>query len=152
VLSDGPRVVETSYWSSPHARSGYLQISINAGAVRVLVPPAVERRLLSELPPVGTPCRYVQDARSGMRRIVYLDDPDAPWVLEVSAAQADRMLPPGEHGRKVRLLWYGQEGERGVRLFREEEACGRVPEVVDPQARNPGASQRTRYRFTLRMA
>jgi hypothetical protein len=127
VLSDGPRVVATSYWSSPHAQSGYVWISVNAGAVRVLVPPAAERRPLAELPPAGTPCLYVQDGRSGARRIVYLDDPASLWVLEVGAAQADRTLPPGEHGRKVRLLWYGQDGERGVRLLRDEERRNRCP-------------------------
>ncbi len=39
ITNDGPGVLETTYWSTEHARKGLLWVSVNAGAVRVLVPP-----------------------------------------------------------------------------------------------------------------
>jgi hypothetical protein len=124
VKNDGPLVVETNYWDLEHAARGLLFFSWNAGALRVLVPPAAER-MLEELPPPGTECRYVQAGdRAGL---LYLDDPERPYFLDVDIRQCDRRLPPGDHGRRVLLLWYGKGEGRGTRLLRREEA---VVEVI----------------------
>lgn len=120
IRNSGQAVVATNYWSTPHAANGLLYISINAGAIRVLVPPATAY-LLAELPPVGTPCRYEQGERTC--RIVLLDDPADPYVIEVDARQVDRRLPAEDRGRTVPLLWYiPGDGPEAVRLARREEA------------------------------
>ncbi len=119
IANDGQAVVSTSYWSTPHADAGYLYVSINAGAIRVLVP-AATAYLLDELPPVGTPCEYRQGAR--ICSIILLDDPADPHAIEVDAQQVDRRLLASDVGRTVPLLWYVQGGMKGVRLARREEA------------------------------
>ena len=40
VSNHGPLITSTSYWDSDHARAGKLYCSVNAGAIRVLLPPA----------------------------------------------------------------------------------------------------------------
>jgi len=62
IANDGQAVVSTSYWSTPHADAGYLYVSINAGAIRVLVP-AATAYLLDELPPAG--CADMQHHPAG---------------------------------------------------------------------------------------
>ncbi len=58
--------------------------------------------------------------------LLYLDDPDRQYAVEVDARQCDRRLPAEDDGREVRVFRYGQEGEEGVRLLREEEAVVEV--------------------------
>lgn len=123
VTNDGQRVLSTNYWSTPHAARGLLWLSWNAGALRVLIPPAAEH-LLQELPPPGTPVTYHQ--RQATRTLLYEDDPEQPYAVEVDARQCDRTLPPSDDGKVASLLWYGQEGEQGVRLLREERLTIRI--------------------------
>ncbi len=84
------------------------------------------------MPPPGTPCRYLQDTTSGRVTVVYLDDPRNPYVVDLDIRQVDLRLPPEDSGRTVRLLWYGQRGEHGVRLLREEQATVEV--ILAPDA------------------
>jgi len=39
VTNHGPLIVQTNYWDSELAREGKLFVSVNAGAIRVLLPP-----------------------------------------------------------------------------------------------------------------
>lgn len=120
VTNDGPAVVATTYWATPHAGRGLLYVTINAGAIRVLVP-APAAALLDELPPAGTPCRYEQGP--DRCQIVLLDRPGDPYVVDVDARMADRRLPASDGGRAAPLHWYvpGAEPE-AVRLARRETA------------------------------
>ena len=39
ITNDGPRIVTTNYWDTEHACGGKYYCSVNAGAIRILVPP-----------------------------------------------------------------------------------------------------------------
>ena len=39
ITNDGPRILTTNYWDTEHARGGKYYCSVNAGAIRILVPP-----------------------------------------------------------------------------------------------------------------
>jgi|GEM_PF-1912442 len=111
----------TTYWGTEHARRGYLYLSFNGGALRVLVPePAAG--VLAQLPPEGTPCEYLQEGlpeEPGMPALVWDDDPARPFRIAVSRHQVDRRLPPEDGGREVPLIWYVPDPARGLEAVRE---------------------------------
>ena len=66
IQNAGPEVLATTYWRTEHARRGYLHLSFNGGALRVVVPePAAG--VLAQLPPEATPCEYLQEGLPGSR-------------------------------------------------------------------------------------
>jgi hypothetical protein len=83
IQNAGPEVLATTYWRTEHARRGYLYLSFNGGALRVLVPePAAG--VLAQLPPEGTPCEYLQEGlpeEPGMPALVWTDDPAQPFRI-----------------------------------------------------------------------
>lgn len=117
VVNDGPRVAQTDYWSTPHARHGLLYLTINAGAIRLLVPNPTAY-MLAELPPIGT--RATLARGNGIYRLALHDRPADPYVLEIDVRQADRRIPKSDTGRTVPLVWYRQDGRDGVKEVRRE--------------------------------
>lgn len=117
IANEGPTVVSTTYWATEHAARGLLYASVNAGAVRVLVPPATER-LLDDLPPEGT--RATIRWRDGRCTITLYDRPSDPYGIEIDERQTDRRPPASDRGRVVPLVWYVQDGTEGVREVRRD--------------------------------
>ena len=121
IANDGPRIRSTDYWRTEHAR-GYCYLSVNAGAVRLLVPPPRQGEIVAALRTAARASIYLAGARRvALHRVTLIleDDSDAPYVLDVDAAQTDRALPPGEAGRWVTLLVYGPatDDPEGVALL-----------------------------------
>ena len=54
ITNRAEEVISTTYWQTGHARRGYLYLSFDAGALRVLAPEAA-LGVLGQLPPEGTP-------------------------------------------------------------------------------------------------
>lgn len=125
--NDGSAVISTTYWSTDHARAGLLYLSINAGAVRILVPRSATT-LLADLPPVGTEVelrRRVEGERT-MLQILYLDIPTEPYEVAIDQRQSDRWIAAEDLGRVLPLIWYGEgEGEGVVEVRRETIAVVR---------------------------
>jgi hypothetical protein len=116
ISNDGQAVVATNYWSTPPAVRGLLYLTINAGALRLLVPDAT---VLREVPPPGTPCIYEQGSTTC--RLLWLDDPARPYAILISVHQVDRRLPPEDRGRHVPLIWYAPADGEAVQVLREEQ-------------------------------
>jgi len=152
IQNAGPEVLATTYWRTEHARRGYLCLSFNGGALRVLVPePAAG--VLAQLPPEGTPCEYLQEGppeEPGMPALVWNDDPARPFRIAVSRHQVDRRLPPEDGGREVPLIWYVPDPERGPEAVREARR-ERVRLVVagEPEERVLAAPSCVLELFTL---
>lgn len=120
ITNDGQRIVATNYWSTPHAAKGLLYLSINAGAARVLVPPATGYLLLT-LPPVGTQVVLRRPrGRAGDYLIELRDDPARPYVIEIDVRQADRLFAHTDAGRTIPLIWYVQGTGEACREARRE--------------------------------
>lgn len=126
-------ITRTSYWRTPHARRGLLYLSVNAGAIRVLVPDAIRRELLSGLPPVGRPVTITRG--EWQRRATYVlqwDEPAEtglePYSIDIDQEQSDRRWPSAEDGRIVPLIWYTAVGVWGVHEARREQV--QIGEVV----------------------
>ena len=121
VVNDGPLVLSSTYWGSEYERTGKLFFSVNAGAVRVLLPAsarpvlkalrAAEYAVLSRGPWPGVALVGVE--------ILWEDQSDSPFVWHVTAADFDRLPgepPPGR--RWVISVWDLREGPPHLALER----------------------------------
>lgn len=88
LVNDGPRLLRTSYWQTEHAARGYLYLSINAGAFRLLVPAPLEAH----------------------------DGSPNPYAVHLVTQQVDRL--PADHDRGSRWIctvWTaGEDGESAI--------------------------------------
>lgn len=128
ITNDGAAITRTNYWALPHAL-GYCYLSINAGAVRVLVPPPLIAEITDALRTATRAALDVAGALSvGATRLhlILEDDTDTPYVLDLDRDQCDRLLPASEAGRWVPLIVYGPHGTDpdGV------SSLGRLPLVI----------------------
>lgn len=94
ISNAGQEIVHTDYWSTEHARRGLVYLSGNAGAWRLLVPPAAA----GMLPEMRTGKRAYIEASVRMSQcwdIVFDDGTDAPFSVSIDKRQLDRALEPG---------------------------------------------------------
>ncbi len=127
IVNVGTAVTRTSYWRTAHARKGLLYLSINAGAIRVLVPERTEH-MLRDLPPAGRPVTLGSATWQGRATYVLQWDEAAetglaPYSIDVDRAQCDRAIDTEagmDAGRIVPLVWYVPVGVWGVREARRE--------------------------------
>jgi hypothetical protein len=121
ITSSGPVITRTTYWQSPDARSGCLYLSTNHETLRILVPPAAEH-VLAELPPIGTLVELHRGMRNGREtyRLIWLNDPVAPYVVEIDLRLCDRRWPDDESGTVAALIWYTAGEVYDVRERRRE--------------------------------
>lgn len=121
ISNSGQEIFLTSYWSTDHARTGHMYWSWNAGALRVLLPVS-SMRYLEMLPPLGTPCAYLQygvPEFPGCPTLLWEDDPLRPFYVVVSRSQVNRVLPASDHGKEATLIWYGPDPSGGAEAVRE---------------------------------
>lgn len=118
VTKNKEQEIESSnYWSSEYARHGIVYFSVNAGAVRVLLPERVDPELLKALKKAQYAIVSRDNAGTGYE--VLLEDMSSyPYVI-LSPVQAwDRLLPCSESGREhIPLLVY----VKGPRLIESLE-------------------------------
>lgn len=99
IINDGPLIASTNYWQSPLARAGKVYCSINAGTIRVLLPPAQ----VVALPDIRA-AQYAVLSRGPwpeMRileavEIMFEDGSESPYTLHLSAQSFDMF--PGDPG------------------------------------------------------
>lgn len=94
IANNGQDIASTNYWTTDHARAGLVYLSGNAGAWRLLMPPAAawmlpEMRTASR----ATIERSVRDPRCW--DIVFDDGSDSPFSISIDKRQLDRALEPG---------------------------------------------------------
>ncbi|HFT7832749.1 TPA: hypothetical protein ACGR6O_004900 [Escherichia coli] len=87
IENEGQAVAGTDYWQSVQAQAGYVYLSWNAGAARLLVPDAA-KHLLREMRGV----EYVIISKGT------LDGRDALFVIHMLSEQCDRLLPENNQG------------------------------------------------------
>ncbi|MFZ3621825.1 hypothetical protein ACOYA6_21565 [Leclercia barmai] len=98
VVNEGQAIKHTDYWQSEQARVGYLFLSWNAGAARLLVPDASEA-LLKEV----RGSQYViiskgePEGRAALE-LLFEDGSDTPFVVHILLEQSDRLQTEAEQG------------------------------------------------------
>lgn len=114
IHNDGPLIVETDYWDTPHAQRGLFYVSINAGAFRLLVP-LLQEASLADMRTAAyvIVTRGVWHGRDALE-LLFEDGSDSPFSLHVLAAQVDRMPARSDEGRTD--LWCLIYTEAGLAL------------------------------------
>lgn len=128
----GPLIVASTYWDSEQAKSGKVYVSVNAGAIRVMVP-ACARQVIEE-------CRSSQYAilsrgpwpEQGLQEaaeILWEDKSDSPYSMHLSVQSFDALPAEPPAGQEwVISLWDLKKGRPHKAL---ERKCywRRVPRI-----------------------
>ena len=101
ISNRGQVVASTNYFDSANAAAGFLFLSWNAGAGRLLVPDR-QKALVREM----KTAQYVivsagpLTAQGGIPvlELLFEDSTDSPFVVQLSAKQTDRILPDRDQG------------------------------------------------------
>lgn len=132
IENHGPLILRSSYWDSELASRGKLYISVNAGAIRILLPPAHYSRLndmrMAEEVVLSRGPWPAAGAAEGIE-ILFDDNSDAPFALHLTPESFD-MLPgePPEGREWICSVWTNKDGQPHKAL---ERICywRRVPEI-----------------------
>lgn len=109
VENHGPLLRATNFWDSELARAGKFFVSVNAGAIRVLLPPA-QYRLLADMR-TARECVLSRGPRDEVE-ILFDDDSDSPFALHLTPASFDLLPAAPEPGREwVLTVWTDKDGE-----------------------------------------
>lgn len=115
IENRGQAIVRTNYWDSEPARAGFVYLSWNAGAGRLLLPDAVKDHLREM-----RSARYVivsrgpwleQGAREALE-LLFEDGSDEPYVVTLVAEQCDRLLPDSDQGGGFAITVWTRGGEK----------------------------------------
>ena len=113
VQNRGRDVVSTNYWQTPLAAAGKLVVTVNAGALRLLLPKRQEG-ILAEISTAQYAIVSVGPwPEEGLARAVELlfeDGTDAPFAVHLSPEAFDRF--PGEPPKGELVLSVWVEGAR----------------------------------------
>lgn len=135
IINDGQKLVSTNYWATEHCARGFAYLTINAGAARLLLPPALHpaladmrsaREVIISRGPLQPPAGRGQDGLE----LMFEDDSDAPFSLHMLMAQCDRALPANNQGGGFDLVVYTEAGEQ-LRLPARYRKVGALP-CLDP--------------------
>ncbi len=107
VTNHGPLITATNYWNSSLAKSGRLWCSVNAGAIRVLLPPQ-HYATLSDMR-AARECVLSLSKRDV--EIMWDDTSDSPFVLHLTSESFDLIPGRPEPGKEwVCSVWVEKDG------------------------------------------
>lgn len=110
INNDGPELLATNYWGLEHAAKGLFFVSINAGCVRLLMPPAHENALPDMIAARSVVLtRGAYDGKEAVE-ILFDDDTDDPFAIFLDISQFDRIWPPDEDGMTIDFAIYVKGG------------------------------------------
>lgn len=101
IRNRGQLIASTNYWDSEHADRGFLFLSWNSGAARLLVPDAAksllrEMRWASEVIVSRGP--WTDQGGRDALELLWEDGSDAPFAVHLVAEQTDRLIPEEQQG------------------------------------------------------
>jgi hypothetical protein len=114
VTNHGPLITSTNYWESDLAAAGKVFVSINAGAIRVLLP----RQRWGDVTDMRR-ARYCvlsrgpwpAERKSEAIEIMWEDDSDSPYALRLTPESFDMLPGEPEPGREwICSVWIEQDG------------------------------------------
>jgi hypothetical protein len=115
IHNHGPLILSTNYWDSELARAGKLYVSVNAGAIRVLLPAALYG-VLAEMRTskvcVLSRGPWPAEQRKEAVEIMWDDGSDSPFALHLTPESFDLLPAKPEAGREwVCSVWTAKDGE-----------------------------------------
>ena len=114
IINHGPFILSTNYWDSELPREGKLWCSVNAGAIRVLLPPQMysalaDMRMARECVLSRGPWPLGRE-REGIE-IMWDDGSDSPFALHLTPASFDLLPAEPEPGREWTCsVWTAKDG------------------------------------------
>ena len=137
ITNHGPLITATNYWGSELARAGKLFVSVNAGAIRVLLPPQLYGALadMRAAPECVLSRGPWLDAEAPDNlfaegiEIMWDDGSDSPYALHLAPASFDLLPAEPDAGREWLLtVWTAKDGKPHKSL---ERKCHwrRVPRI-----------------------
>ena len=116
IQNAGPEIVSTNYWQTPYAAKGVVYLSINAGAFRLLLPPALETSLsdMSAKEVIVSRGPWTEEDQRDAIEILFEDGSSSPFVLLFGIQQIDRLPPATDEGRRDMALTVWTNGPRKV--------------------------------------
>jgi len=113
IQNRGQGIVETNYWDSDMAKEGILYLSWNAGAARLLVPDSMKsyiREMKTAKYVIVSRGYWINvDGRDALE-LLFEDDSDSPFAIQLSSDQCDRMLPQSDHCPQFAVSVWTSEG------------------------------------------
>lgn len=122
IENNGQEILSTNYWSSEHAARGYLYLSINAGAFRLMVPPAREAdiiEMMSGHEAIISMGPWTDHGGREAVEIMFEDLSDNPYAVHIVSQQCDRLPTNADRNRTfVLTIWtvVGKQAEMPARL------------------------------------
>lgn len=114
IKNSGQEIVETNYYDTPHAASGLVYLSINAGALRLLVPDkqaamVAEFRTGREVIVSRGPWPN-QGLKDGLE-LLFEDESDNPYAIHMEPRQCDRLPGNADTGKRLTFAAWTQQGK-----------------------------------------
>jgi hypothetical protein len=111
----GPLITSTNYWDSDIALAGKVYVSVNAGAIRVLLPPqwygALTDMRAAQYCVVSRGPWPAQQAAEGIE-IMWEDGSDSPYCLHLTPESFDLLPGEPEAGREwICSAWTAKDGK-----------------------------------------
>lgn len=123
VRNHGPLITQTNYWQSELAQAGKVFCSVNAGAIRVLLPPS-EYSALADMRQAQY-CVLSRGPWPAERKpegveIVFEDGSDSPYALHLVPDSFDLLPTEPEAGREWLVsVWTQKDGSPHKALERK---------------------------------
>lgn len=97
IQNNGQEIARTNYWKSEHAARGYYFLTINAGAIRLLVPDVqihatTEMQTAKEVIVSRGP--WSAQGKTDGIELLFEDHTDTPYCIQLMTEQCDRLPGP----------------------------------------------------------
>ncbi len=103
IRNDGDLIAATNYWQTPYAAKGMAYLSINAGAFRLLLPPAMEsslKEMAGARSVIVSRGPWSEAGQAEAVEVLFEDDGPSPFVMLLGKGQCDRFPPEKDSGRE----------------------------------------------------
>ena len=115
IENDGQNIISTNYFETTAAKLGYVFLSINAGAFRLLVPDEMAKKLVSEIATAQEVIvtRGAWEAQGGIDafEIMFEDNSDEPYALFISTQQAHTLPHESDCGKRRLFTVWNSKGK-----------------------------------------
>ncbi len=113
--NDGQNILRTNYFDSPASKMGYVFLTINAGAFRLLVPDEMAKSLIAEVATAKEVIvsRGIWEVKGGIDalEIMFEDDSDNPFCFHISTKQVHTLPAVTDCNKQWLFAVYNSKGK-----------------------------------------
>lgn len=115
IENRGQAITRTNYWDSEHAARGFVYLTWNARAGRVLLPDAAKpmlREMRGAREVIVSRGPWPEQGGRDALELLFEDGSDAPFCVHLAAEQCDRLLPDRDQGGGFVVTVWTRGGEK----------------------------------------